>query len=91
MKSTGTTLWQTPNTAATNSSGFNGLPGGQRVYDEYEGVMFISKGNIGIWWSSSENDTTNAFYNYLSSDYGGANWGGDYYKKNGLSVRCLSD
>lgn len=30
MKSTGTSLWQSPNTAATNESGFSGLPGGYR-------------------------------------------------------------
>lgn len=30
MKSTGTSLWTAPNTAATNSSGFTGLPGGCR-------------------------------------------------------------
>ena len=33
MKETGTTHWFSPNTGATNSSGFTGLPGGYRFFD----------------------------------------------------------
>ena len=47
MKST--TLWNSPNAAATNSSGFFGLPGGYC----YQGFSFPS-GNTGHWWSSTE-------------------------------------
>jgi uncharacterized protein (TIGR02145 family) len=30
MKETGTLHWNLPNTGATNTSGFNGIPGGER-------------------------------------------------------------
>ncbi len=45
MKSTGT--WQSPNTDATNSSGFSALPGGFRLANG----SFYNAGNGG-WWSS---------------------------------------
>jgi uncharacterized protein (TIGR02145 family) len=45
MKETGTTHWWPPNTGATNSSGFTGLPGGSRL-DEFHGDRWT-----GNWWS----------------------------------------
>ena len=44
-----TTLWLAPNTGATNSSGFAGLPGGVR--DNIGG--FDQMGEYGTWWSST--------------------------------------
>ena len=86
MKSTGTSLWQSPNTAATNESGFTGLPGGYR--SNYG--AFYDVGNGGDWWSSSEYFTTFARNRYLSYSYGNANrnYGN---KEDGFSVRCLRD
>ena len=49
MKSTGTSLWQSPNTVATNESGFTGLPGGARSF-----IGDFDIGDFGFWWSSSE-------------------------------------
>jgi uncharacterized protein (TIGR02145 family) len=87
MKSTGTSLWQSPNTAATNESGFTGLPGGERYFD---GTLFILIGNIGTWWSSSEYDTTYVFIRYLYYSIGNA--ASDTLRKaNGFSVRCVRD
>lgn len=86
MKSTGTSLWLIPNTAATNESGFTGLPGGGR----YDNGAFSSIGNNGIWWSSSENGTTNAWTRILYYDTGSAT-SNPYNKKGGFSVRCLRD
>ena len=48
MKEAGDDHWDLPNTGATNSSGFNGLPGGSR----YAGG-FITNGDKGYWWSAS--------------------------------------
>ena len=86
MKENGTTHWYGPNTGATNSSGFTGLPGGDRGYDG----TFYNIGSFGLWWSSSEDSTSFAWFRYL-----------DYYvsdasrnssnKTNGFSVRCLRD
>jgi uncharacterized protein (TIGR02145 family) len=43
------TLWNSPNVGATNSSGFNALPGGLR----YPFLQFNHKGQWGLWWSST--------------------------------------
>lgn len=69
----------------TNSSGFSGLPGGQRDSDG----TFNSIGG-GYLWSSAENDAANAWYRGLSGWDGKV---GRYYsnKRIGFSVRCLRD
>ena len=86
MKSTGTTIWTTPNTSATNESGFAGLPGGRRGNDG----SFYSVGYYGFWWSATEDDSTYAWYRYLSYDAGSLTRYVNY-KKSGFSVRCLRD
>jgi uncharacterized protein (TIGR02145 family) len=86
MKSTGTQYWLSPNTDATNESGFSGLPGGSRDYDG----TFSSIGGDGYWWSSTEDDTGLAWYRYLYYYDGGVDR--SYYNKRyGFSVRCLRD
>jgi uncharacterized protein (TIGR02145 family) len=82
-----TTGWQSPNTAATNGSGFSGLPGGNRYY--YDGT-FGSFGNTGSWWSSSESSTTFAWFRFLGYNNGFAYRVSDG-KQYGFSVRCLKD
>jgi len=60
LKSTGTIesctgLWLAPNTDATNSSGFTGLPGGIRSYAYFYGTSkFNSLGAGGTWWCSDQ-------------------------------------
>jgi uncharacterized protein (TIGR02145 family) len=88
MKEEGTLHWTSPNTEATNSSGFAGLPGG---YKSYEGEAWTSIGDYGYWWFSSDYDGTDSVgcggLNY-DSGFQGAD---GYYKSGGLSVRCLRD
>jgi uncharacterized protein (TIGR02145 family) len=86
MKETGTTHWQSPNTGATNSSGFSGLPGGWRHYS----TSFSGLGKLGIWWTSSNYDTDNAFNYYLIYDDDRL-LGVPDYKYGGYSVRCVKD
>lgn len=87
MKETGTAHWQSPNTAATNSSGFTGLPGGGR--SSYDG-SFIAIGSNGLWWSSSERNSASAWYRNVG--YAGADVGIAFESKGlGLSVRCLKN
>ncbi len=91
MKITGTIeaatgLWFSPNTGATNSSGFSGAPGGSRLsnggsYDD---------GGDGGWWSSSEVDSGDAWHRYLYYELGSA-LPSRNYKPFGFSVRCLRD
>jgi uncharacterized protein (TIGR02145 family) len=86
MKSTGTSLWLSPNTAATNESGFTGLPGGYRRFNgTFDGI-----GTSGNWWSSLETGTTTAWARNLNYGNGVANRANDG-KLYGFSVSCLRD
>jgi len=51
MKETGTQHWNSPNTGATNESGFTGLPGGYRYY--IMGSSFWEAGNVAYFWTST--------------------------------------
>jgi uncharacterized protein (TIGR02145 family) len=84
MKST--TNWQNPNTGATNSSGFRGLPGGYRSISE----DFNQIGVVGGWWSATEYDTGSAWIRILDN-ISGTVISGDGRKWLGLSVRCIKD
>ena len=86
MKSTGTQYWLSPNTDATNESGFSGLPGGMR---DHLG-SFLTIGYSGVWWSSTERSASPAYWVNLS--YGSGFVHPIYVQKgNGTSVRCLKD
>ncbi len=86
LKSSGTLDWQSPNTNATNSSGFAGLPGGSRNFDG----SINSLGRNGFWWTATQNDALSAWYWYLGFDFESvARY--DYNKENGFSVRCIKD
>jgi uncharacterized protein (TIGR02145 family) len=86
MKEIGITHWFSPNTGATNSSGFSGLPGGYRFVDgSYAGL-----GINGYWWSSSENGVGGAWYRNLNFESTNATKIGQT-KNLGYSVRCVKD
>jgi uncharacterized protein (TIGR02145 family) len=84
MKETGTTHWTSPNTGATNESGFTALPGGTRYNNGTFGII----GYNGTWWSSTESGTSTAWSRKLYYDY---SYVGRYgsLKGSGYSVRCL--
>jgi uncharacterized protein (TIGR02145 family) len=87
LKETGTAHWNSPNTGATDESGFKGLPGGGR---SQEGV-FNSIGQSGLWWTSTENSTTDAWPRglaYNSELIFSSFW---MSKRIGFSVRCIKD
>ena len=80
------TDWSSPNTGASNSSGFSALPGGYRLSKG----TFTTNGDYGGWWSSTEPSTTYAWARVLGSIHS------DVYrfyndKEYGSSVRCLKD
>ena len=85
LKETGTVHWNSPNTGATNSSGFTALPGGLRNSD---GSFYVL--GYGHWWTSTQNSGTNAFKRTLGSNYAqvGLSTGAEAA---GYSVRCLKD
>ncbi len=52
------------NQSGTNSSGFNGLPGG---YRDNEG-KYVGIGEDGMWWSSTEHENDDSWYTYVSEN-----------------------
>ena len=86
MKSTGTQYWLSPNTGATNSSGWSGLPGGLRG----PSGTFGNVGRAGYWWSSTEDSTNLAWFRFLDYSNGYVTRGTSN-KPFGFSVRCLRD
>ncbi len=86
MKSTGTSLWNSPNTGATNSSGLSILPGGFRYNDgRFSGVR-----NDADLWTATSSSEPYGWQRYLtcSSAYGYRVYG---FKEYGFSVRCIVD
>lgn len=86
MKETGSSHWKSPNTAATNSSGFNALPAGFRGVNGY----FFNSGSNIYFWSSSELNATRAWKRVLyhnNDNMSHLSYGKDY----GFSVRCVRD
>ena len=61
MKETGTTHWLSPNTHATNRSGFTALPGGycSGFYGNFNHI-----GLYGNWWSSTQSDNGYPWHYY---------------------------
>ena len=86
MKETGTAHWLSPNTGATNSSGFTGLSGGYRGNDG----PYYNMGSHVFWWCSTESSSANAYaygLYYLNNDSGR----GPGSKTTGFSVRLIKD
>jgi uncharacterized protein (TIGR02145 family) len=86
LKEAGTASWNSPNSGATNSSGFTALPGGYR----YSNGAFIDMGDYGFWWSATAYSNRRAWRRFL------------YYsrpevyrnqndKRIGISVRLVRD
>ena len=63
-----------------------GLPGGYRNNNG----TFNNIGKNGNWWSSTENNTDNAWNRNLNYNNGNVNRNNNN-KQSGLSVRCLGD
>ncbi len=91
LKSTGTLedgtgLWLSPNTGATNSTGFTGLPGGYR----YKFGYYASQGEYGFFWTASPANDTFAWFRMLNHAYRYA-FRSNAYMQVGFSVRCIKD
>jgi len=88
LKETGTTHWNSPNTGATNETGFSGLPGGMRNY--HNQCTFFDIGNYGPCWTKSEQNDIGAWSIHLHYDRKMADFLGTF-KGVGHSVRCMKD
>lgn len=82
-----TTLWNPPNTGATNECGFSGLPGGSR---DSGGYFFVFLGEYGVWWSASVSGAESAWYRLLNFNHAAVHrW---YTSKGfGFCLRCVRD
>jgi uncharacterized protein (TIGR02145 family) len=86
LKETGTSHWQSPNTGATNESGFSALPGG---YRNYYGSFELIGSLFSLWFTTVSSDILAWSYDMgpemyiqgLSPDY----------KHNGKCIRCIKD
>jgi len=87
LKEQGTKHWDSPNTGASNESGFSALPGGHR--DFLDG-NYIDMGTVPFFWSSTENNSFDAFVRFLHYDHPVVS---HYYFNvhQGASVRCVRD
>ena len=81
LKETGTNLWWSPNSEATNESGFTALPGGTR----YNFGQFDNIGRVGYWWTS-----TPEWYRQLLWQEGVLHRYGNLWQ-NGMCIRCVKN
>jgi uncharacterized protein (TIGR02145 family) len=86
LKEAGISHWESPNSGASNSTGYTALPGGSRTSDG----VFDNNGFYANFWSSESYNATSAgsknlSYATESVDSFGTN------KDSGLAVRCIKD
>jgi len=86
LKETGTTHWSSPNTGATNETGFTALPGGNRsIYGNFDYV-----GRSGGWWSATDGSAGYPWGREMGY-HGSYVIRNGIHKEMGISVRCLRD
>ncbi len=88
LKEMGNNHWNSPNTGASNESGFTALPGGWRYFTLQHSFQFM--GTQGYWWSATENSNNSVWIRVIN--YDGINLvretGNEEF---GFSVRCVKD
>jgi uncharacterized protein (TIGR02145 family) len=89
LKEFGTIHWSSPNTGATNETGFTALPGGMRVGGTPY-LFYSSPGSVGYWWGTTHWVFTLG-YNSDGSIVNMAEAYMDFEGAIGLSVRCLKN
>jgi uncharacterized protein (TIGR02145 family) len=81
-------FWLSPNTGATNISGFSALGGGSR--SSATGT-FSDINYYGHWWTATEFDTNHAWKRIMYSGNASVGRGNSSEKQYGFSVRCIKD
>lgn len=81
----GNSIWQSPNTGATNETGFSALPCGTTSFSDIQ-----IAGHYCYWWSATLNGYSKAWIYRLCYD-----WNlvlrDDFVFENGFSVRCVKN
>jgi len=86
LREANTTHWISPNTGATNSSGFTALPAGERTFTN----SFLTLSWRTSLWTSTMNN--GSFKGIRRMDYNDTRVYRDaFYKAQGYSVRCIMD
>jgi uncharacterized protein (TIGR02145 family) len=87
LKSVGTSIWRSPNTNATNLSGFSAIPSGGR---NNSGVFSNSTNAAAAYWSASLVGPGMGFFLELAhpQDYAVRN---AYWAQYGACIRCVKD
>lgn len=88
LKEAGISHWNSPNTGATNSSGFTSLPTGGR---NYPGGVFYGIGVFDAWWSSTEYNYLKPYYRSVASFNELVFRGFGTLKGAGIAIRCVKD
>jgi len=78
--------WNSPNTGATNESGFTAIPGGYR----FPFGTYSKLGYYGNWWTITENNTFSSWYLFAVNNYESM-FRNFADKASGFSVRCVKD
>lgn len=88
LKETGTTHWYSPNTGATNETGFTALPAGARAWGGKYGGLY----ELADWWSTTQGDyPTCAYMRSVDESTSYLVRSGSGGKSNGWSIRCIKD
>jgi uncharacterized protein (TIGR02145 family) len=87
LKEAGTAHWLSPNTGATNETGFTALPGGYRIYSG----AFNDVGSNGYWWSATAWGAATSGSYSMSYSNAGVNHANYYDDRDGFSVRCVKN
>jgi uncharacterized protein (TIGR02145 family) len=86
LKETGTLHWTSPNTDATNETGFTAVPNGYRsMYGN-----FLNFGTRSHLWTTTIN-TPQWYLIYTMYNENSSNGKGPHNEKDGAAVRCLKD
>jgi uncharacterized protein (TIGR02145 family) len=86
MKELGFNHWDSPNTGASNSSGFTGLGAGYRDNATFGALLLIT-----LYWTSDEIDLNTALCSYLFYNDGELHNEEVNPKTYGFSVRCIKE
>lgn len=87
IKEIGTDHWLSPNTSATNESGFTALPAGQRG-----GVgQFVHKGMLATFWTSTPYNIYKPLYRCCNHNTESVFEGNGSFNSCGFSIRCIKD
>jgi len=85
LKETGFDHWNSPNTGATNESGFTALPGGYRNNGGY-----IHMGNYNYFWSTTAFNSSSSVGRKLYFNTSSVHQS-HFDNRTGFSIRCIKD